>query len=133
MGQRTLQEFAKGQFVQPIEDVLSLCPPTSFLPLQSLPALWFNPSQGQWMQNSQSPGSLPGEISHIPQSVFHRKLWYLITRKKFGIILKLKKKSMNESPWTDSGEDPAFPTGSFVLLEKLEERCCGEQLVERSC
>lgn len=87
-------------------------PPPS--PLQSLPVLWFNSSQGQWLQTSRGPGSLPGEIGHIPQSAVRRRLWYSITWEKFGTIWKLEKKK-HESPWERPRAELACPTGSFIL------------------
>lgn len=80
----------KGRFVLVMGVVLSVCPATSSLPSQSLPMLCSDSSQGLWLPTSWGPGFPSCEISHIPQSVFHRRVWYLISWEKLGTILKLE-------------------------------------------
>lgn len=89
------------------------------------PAVWLIP--GPVATNLPGPRGSPSfEISHIPQSVFYRMLWYLITWEKFGTIWKIEKKK-HASPVGEMGAGAGVRTGSFMLC--LENSCSGEQCI----
>lgn len=81
------------------------------------PAVWLIP--GPVATNLPGPRGSPSfEISHIPQSVFYRMLWYLITWEKFGTIWKIEKKKARIPCRRDGGRSWRSHRQLHALLGK---------------